>query len=158
MKALHVFIDTEFTNLSVPKLISIGLVSENGEESYFEVEHQDSDCSDFVRENVLPSLSNSPDTKRKQNELSQELIAWFNVVKTSSEQNIEICYDADIDWVLFSHLFDMHVPQWIRPLNIEYQISLLLHHSFYKENKLREHHALNDARANAFAYRAQLLR
>ena len=56
---MRLFLDTEFTNL-VPdnKLISIALVDDNGE--YFYAELTDTytvnDCSDFVKEIVLPIL------------------------------------------------------------------------------------------------------
>jgi len=56
--ATLVFIDTEFTRLGgdgLPGLISIGLISEDGEECYVEVDDfVPEDCSDFVLTNVLP--------------------------------------------------------------------------------------------------------
>ena len=54
-----IFFDTEFTSLHVKsKLISIGLISEDGREFYAEMTdtYLISHCSDWVKENVLPLL------------------------------------------------------------------------------------------------------
>ncbi|MDP1872049.1 MAG: hypothetical protein Q8K61_10550 [Gallionella sp.] len=55
-----IFFDTEFTELGIdPKLISIGLISEDGtREFYAELSdtYQPTDCSAFVHEAVLPHL------------------------------------------------------------------------------------------------------
>lgn len=155
MDPIKVFIDTEFTNFFVPALISIGLVADTGEETYFEVDYEYADCSDFVRETVIPLLSSGPYMKFKKDDLHKALYSWFQIIK-SPGQTVEICYDAEIDWLLFSQLFDMHLASWIVPLNIEYQVSTLLQYDYYKKNLIPEHHALNDARAIAFAYRKHI--
>ncbi|WP_292039230.1 3'-5' exoribonuclease [Massilia sp. UBA6681] len=149
---LQVFIDTEFTNLSDPKLISIALVSESGEEAYFEVEFNYADCSEFVRESVLPLLQNDRACAVNSDELYSKLETWFRITK-STEQDIELCYDDEVDWRLFEKIFDNRVPRWIFPRNIEHEISPLLHFDYYKQMGCSEHHALNDARANAFSFR-----
>ena len=54
-----IFFDTEFTGLIIdPRLISIGLVSEDGREFYAELSdtYQGSQCDQFVQEAVLPRL------------------------------------------------------------------------------------------------------
>jgi hypothetical protein len=52
-----VFLDTEFTDFVRPELISIALVAEDGREFYAErTDYRHDDCSDFVRETVLPLL------------------------------------------------------------------------------------------------------
>ena len=56
-----VFLDTEFTSFVRPDLISIGLVAEEGREFYAErTDYRKDDCSDFVRETVLPLLGRVP--------------------------------------------------------------------------------------------------
>ena len=56
------FLDTEFTDFVRPDLISIALVSEDGREFYAErTDYREDDCSDFVRETVLPLLGGVPD-------------------------------------------------------------------------------------------------
>lgn len=54
-----IFLDTEFTQLDFEaKLISVGLVSEDGGEFYAELAdtYQVKECGDFTREVVLPLL------------------------------------------------------------------------------------------------------
>lgn len=56
---MRVFLDCEFTKLSAAaKLISLALVAEDGREFYVELldTWQEEDCSDFVKEIVLPQL------------------------------------------------------------------------------------------------------
>lgn len=57
---LKIFIDTEFTDFIDIHLISMGLVSEGGEEFYAEVPYPDVACSPFVREVVIPLLGTIP--------------------------------------------------------------------------------------------------
>ena len=73
-----VFLDTEFTDFVRPDLISIALVAENGREFYAErTDYRENDCSDFVRETVLPLLGGVPDAACSRSELTQRLHEWF---------------------------------------------------------------------------------
>lgn len=75
-----VFIDTEFTELSIaPGLISIGLVSEDGNRVFYAElsdTYQSSECSDFVREVVLPKFQGG-DAIMTMRELSLRLVDWL---------------------------------------------------------------------------------
>lgn len=53
-----IFFDTEFSDLDPYKgeLLSIGMIKPNGEELYVELRH-DGDVSDWVKDNVLPMLT-----------------------------------------------------------------------------------------------------
>lgn len=56
---MRLFLDCEFSQLSAAaKLISLALVAEDGREFYVELLEawQEEDCSDFVKEIVLPQL------------------------------------------------------------------------------------------------------
>ena len=55
-----IFIDAELTDFVDPKVISIGLVAESGEEFYAELPFSMRDCSEFVRETVVPMLGKEP--------------------------------------------------------------------------------------------------
>jgi hypothetical protein len=63
---MHVFFDTEFTELSLAdsKLISIGFVSQLGLEFYAELADgwSTEDCSKFVMAEVLPHLDGAAST------------------------------------------------------------------------------------------------
>lgn len=151
MKPLRVFFDTEFTNLHSPEIMSIGLVAETGEETYFETQFDIHECSDFVRHTVIPLLGKDVHAHVEKDTLPTLIRSWLNIIK-ERDQNIELCFDHETDAVLFKRV--MHfIPPWIILRNIEYHISLLLHEHFFKEHGLPEHHALYDARANAYAFR-----
>lgn len=60
---MRCFLDTEFSSMDRPALISIALVADDGREFYAEVTDSWTleDCSDFVISNVLPHLLRSPE-------------------------------------------------------------------------------------------------
>ena len=147
---LKVFIDTEFTSLIDPQLISIGLVAETGEEAYFEVPFDRTICSEFVRDVVIPLLIQDQITQISSDLLRNNVVQWLKLIKATGK-NVEICFDHEYDWKLFSSV--VGDVSWIKPRNIDYELSLLLLEDFYATNNLAEHFALNDARANAFAFR-----
>lgn len=151
-----VFIDTEYTNFIDTGLISLGLVAETGEEAYFEVEYNASECSEFVRHVVIPLLGREPYALVPQHLLTSKLVTWLEIVKPRN-QGIEICYDHQTDWDLFVDALDYRVPPWVTSRNVAYEISDLLYQDFFEKKGLPEHHALYDARANAYAFREQVV-
>ena len=100
---MRLFLDCEFTELSAAaKLISLALVAEDGREFYVELldTWQEEDCSDFVKEIVLPQLwggSYSLPTA----EARMSLLRFL----TSFKKEVEIVTDApQYDWELFCDL------------------------------------------------------
>ncbi|AYR22310.1 3'-5' exoribonuclease [Herbaspirillum rubrisubalbicans] len=154
--SLKVFIDTEFTNFVGPRLISIGMVARSGEEFYAEVPYPLNSCSDFVVETVIPLLGRVPNAFCPANDLSMKLRQWLETVRPDDE-DVDICFDYQTDWDLFSDALSGQVPAWCRPCMINRNINELLRYEFHKKNKLPEHHALYDARANRYAYRERPL-
>lgn len=145
-----VFIDTEFTCFSDPQLISIGLAASTGEEFYAEVPYSFGQCSEFVREVVIPLLGK--DIAYPYDELHTHLRNWFTVVKASEE--LTVCHDSEFDRTLFLQIFDNRPPHFIRFRDVsERHINELLRYEFHVKNKLPEHHALHDARALRYAFR-----
>ena len=75
-----IFFDTEFTDLGVdPRLISIGLVAEDGERSFYAEltdTYQPADCSEFARMAVLPQLEGGV-VRMSLAELGERLEAWI---------------------------------------------------------------------------------
>lgn len=75
-----IFFDTEFSELGVdPRLISIGLVSEDGERSFYAElsdTYQLSDAGDFAWLAVLPLLE-SGETLMTMPELGERLLVWI---------------------------------------------------------------------------------
>lgn len=63
-----VFFDTEFTGLSSdPRLLSIGMVADSGEELYIELTNgwSEDNCSYWVMNNTLPLLGNGERLTRR---------------------------------------------------------------------------------------------
>jgi hypothetical protein len=127
----NLFFDTEFTGLhSEAKLISIGIVSEDGRYFYAELNDYDKekDTSDFVKLNVLPNLlftepkigeafhyskirhDKNVDFQKSYSEtlhcstetLKTDLVKWLS-------QFDKVCFWGDClayDWVLFRKIFE----------------------------------------------------
>jgi hypothetical protein len=151
-----VFLDTEFTNWSTPRLISIGLVDLSGERIFY-AELTDtytaSHCSPFVRENVLPLLSGGK-SQMTTRECREALAAWF----TGFEEQIEIVSDdLEYDFYLLRELLGDHWPTNLLPEGfqfmpknypkIEKRLTEARAHFYSDLPGRHEHHALDDARA-----------
>jgi hypothetical protein len=165
---MKVFLDTEFTQLRHPKketkLISIGLVTEDGERSFY-VELTDnyniSDCSDFVVESVLPLLDapalpeklvyKNVYAKMTKAQCREQLACWIAAI----QDYIEINSDApSYDWPLFTDLFHGHA--WpimlfqecrnCYPSSINESRYLAAEEQLYSGKTYRRHHALDDAK------------
>jgi len=154
---MRIFIDTEFTDFFDCHLISLGMVSESGEEFYCEVPYPETACSTFVHEVVIPLLRRNPHEKCSKSELKIRMFNWFKLIRSSNDTEIKICFDYQTDWDLFVDALDGDVPKSIHPCLVNTEISNLLLYEFWKNNpELHEHHALHDARANAYAFRESI--
>lgn len=155
-KRVNIFIDTEYTNFHAPGLISIGLVAETGEEAYFEVDYDVRECSEFVRDVVVPLLGREPNAIVPKHSLASLLRTWLEIVRPR-RQDITICFDHQTDWDLFISALDYRVPPWVESRNVCYEIGDLLYQDFFAREVLPEHHALYDAHANAYAFRERIV-
>jgi len=148
-----IFIDTEFTDFSTPRLISIGLAANSGEEFYAELNYPAAACSDFVRSTVIPLLGRIPDAYMSNAEIFSRLSNWLRLVNPTGGI-IDICYDFQTDWDLFSIVLKGSIPPWCQPRLISSrEINELLRYDYHQVKKLPEHHALYDAQAIRYAYR-----
>ncbi len=150
--SFKIFIDTEFTDFIDIHLISIAMVAQSGEEFYAEVPYPDSSCNAFVRETVIPLLGRIQDTSCAVEDLCVKMTTWLRIVRPL-EEDVEICFDYQSDWDLFSSALDYRVPPWCQARMINRNINELLRYKFHKDNNLPEHHALYDAQANRYAFR-----
>lgn len=176
-----IFFDTEMTDLCADrKLISIGFVSEDGKrEFYAELSdtYQLSDCSDFVREAVLPNLQGG-DALMTMRDLSMRLVEWL----LAFDERVQFATDSfEWDWPWINFLFgDFGTylletsPYWEelenrdtpgrfagvgQPANVDSTPFLLQQTDAFKvavekafENDLRRHHALDDAKASRLGW------
>lgn len=149
---MKLFLDTEFTDFADTDLISIGLAADDGRTFYGERhDFRFRACSDFVRQVVLSRLGKEPKNVYSRGGLRDTLLAWL--AQFEADAPVFICADYDGDWTLFVDLLDSDVPAWISFQNVWRDIDDLVLENFFFESGLLDHHALNDAIANRFAYR-----
>ncbi|VVE54321.1 3'-5' exoribonuclease [Pandoraea anhela] len=145
------FLDTEFTDFTDSRLISIAVVSEDGQEFYGEVsDFERSICSDFVRAIVLPQLGQFPGRSMPLSQLRDELKTWLLAVPTKPKP--VLCYDSHCDYTLITNLLGGPLPRGWKHENVSLKIDAE-RFGHYIAAYGGEHHALHDARANAFAFR-----
>lgn len=148
----RVFIDTEFSNLTDLHLISIALVSDDGDEFYVELDDFPFEaCNAFVREIVLPQLGQIPNAVMDRDRLRTSLLTWLEHVRASSE-TVVASYDYFGDWALLAEVLGT-TPSWLRPDNIRGRVDEVVRSEFFQLTGLSAHHALHDARALRYAYR-----
>lgn len=153
-----IFFDTEFTELGVnPRLISIGLISEDGKQSFY-VELSDTykktDCSDFAEEFVLPLLQGG-EVLMSMRELSNQLSEW---IQAFNRPVMLVTDSLAWDWPWIIEIFD-GLNTWPINLNrtpfiLELTIQLNNAKDLAVGRGLRKHHALDDAKANRLGYLA----
>lgn len=100
---MKVFFDTEFTGLHQnTTLISIGLVAEDGDWFYAELNDYDqSQVSDWVQQNVLNNRRFQEKNRLTTEHLKERLQTWFHKF-----DYVEIWSDClAYDWVLFNNIF-----------------------------------------------------
>lgn len=63
-----------------------------------------------------------------------------------------ICFDYDGDWRLFCHAMGYEIPVWLRGKNIYKYLDQVALQMYIIDNRIKDHHALNDAKANCHAF------
>lgn len=160
---LFVFLDTEFSDMLNPQLLSIGLVADSGEEIYIEVAGaREAVVSDFVRKEVFPLFGHHDPVVLVYDAIATYLEDWFDLLR-GGDRNIGIVLVTDYpaDWVLVAELrIPMPGnPSWTRAANISGRMVQSLMTSgrqvgeyfdaieeFHRTHK-QQHHALVDAHA-----------
>ncbi|PIR91137.1 hypothetical protein CO121_01055 [bacterium (Candidatus Gribaldobacteria) CG_4_9_14_3_um_filter_36_15] len=150
-----IFLDTEFSSLDPYKgeILSIGLVKLNEEELYIELEY-DGKVDEWVKENIIPNLTEPKVSRKETVERIKEFIGdtepymvgyvnQFDAIYWHKLFGIENnpCHWIPIDFasMLFASGINPERYNWENEDN------------FYKEigidhNKYRKHHALDDAK------------
>ncbi len=145
------FLDTEFTGFDTFQLISLAIVGEDGREFYGECsDFQMSLCSDFVRSVVVPNLGRLPGRSMPAEMLREDLSSWLRAIPLRPRP--VLCYDFARDMDLFERLLGGALPIGWKVEDVAQKIDGARRAAFL-ENVGIQHHALHDARANAFAYR-----
>ncbi|MCA8041793.1 3'-5' exonuclease family protein [Burkholderia seminalis] len=143
------FIDTEFTDFEYRQLISLAIVGENGHEFYGErTDFDDKICTEFARATVLPQLGQLDGRSMQLVQLRAALQDWFAGIPIAGGP--VLCYDLEIDISLLRELLGGQLPDGWRLENIRSRIDVQRRATYYARHG-GEHHALYDARANAWA-------
>lgn len=139
---MRLFLDSEFSQLSAQaKLISLALVGQDRREFYVEVvdSWREEDCSEFVKEIVLPQLWGG----KYAMPIIEARAALLRFLATYDEQ-LEIVTDAPVyDWELFCELA-YHDGKW--PKNVRNFPSDATTLTATNDGEELPHHALLDAR------------
>jgi len=140
-----IFLDTEFSSLNPyeGEILSIGLVRLNGEEFYIELEY-DGPVSDWVKENILPTLKAPKVSRAEAKSKIKEFIG--------DSAPYMVAYINQFDDVYFHKLFQGDtLPYYWLPIDFASIMfaagmnpeTLLIG---YDGGKYIEHHALDDAK------------
>jgi hypothetical protein len=161
---LRIFFDTEFTDLAADaKLISIGMVDETGERSFYaelaDTYHPD-DVSEFVTSEVLPHLEGGP-ARMTMEELRKRLTTWLEAFG----EPVQLATDSLAwDWPWIHQIFRVltAVPAWpknLHPSPLVLTMNYLIDFDNFEAaleqafaDGLRRHHALDDAKANRLGW------
>jgi hypothetical protein len=152
---VNIFLDTEFTDIVHPKLISVGLAAEDGRTLYVELDSwQLSDCSEFVKAVVVPLLSDSAVSEQEAaRQVREFLLAVPDTCLWSDAPN----YDVVLLHELLFALTDEEFPVPVCLLSFEDDREA---EGFYQGSEkafasgLRRHHAGDDALAALAGWRA----
>ena len=167
--SMRVFLDTEFTNFMSPRLLSLGLVADSLEprELYAEIDLQTEEgrrrlkaSTEFVHGTVLTQWGRVANAECSEYELGARAGRWLLCLVAEHAQRIEIVYDYSVDaGLLESALQVSGFLERLKPLLQWTIVSYLNGHEDVEAAKqaswrhsrdvdrLKEHHALADARA-----------
>jgi len=172
-----VFLDTEFTDLLAPKLLSIGMVTLDGQEHYVELDLE-SDvgrrsmkaASEFVRySGVIDQWGLVTGAKSTLWEMGRRTGEWLLNIAENTNARIEVAYDYSTDYELMEHVIRdaglwQQVREVILPVNVN-GITGTIDGELAAEECFRDlsmrggrglarHHALADALALKASYQA----
>ncbi|MBV8208648.1 MAG: GNAT family N-acetyltransferase [Burkholderiaceae bacterium] len=139
---LCVFIDSEFSSLEAPALLSFGAASAEGETFYVEIEQtRPVAYSTFVEKNVLPLLGNLGTTRA---DAAEQFLRWLGA--QADGRAVRLISDSGFDrWALAEMLGVEDPPEGARWQRAPVAYSEMDRLS--QELRLRRHHALDDALA-----------
>lgn len=146
-----IFLDTEFTNLADRELISIGMVSEDGQHAFYResLDFALESCSSFVKALVLPLLGQYDRVTVPAIQLPAQIRDWFSTLPRS----VVIACDSEWDWQILGEVIGRPLPANItgrfdlRPLIDTTAFHRAVCH--YHDRPGRPwHHALHDAHAH----------
>ena len=121
--AMNLFVDTEFSSLNAPELLSIGLVADDGRECYVEIADDRIPVNAIVRRTVLPQWGLMPVQVRSTIELGRHVDSWLSSLRRIP---IAVIHDYEADFALLRSalLSAMCWGQWSKVL-MPHQVGFL---------------------------------
>lgn len=154
---MQIFLDTEFTHFINCDLISIALISEDGQHEFYgeRTDFDHDSCSDFVHAAVLAHLGEFPEAMCVKAQLAERLRIWLKAMPF----NIIIACDSQMDYELLHDLLEGDLP-----INItgHYNMRALIDKpafnkpvcAYHSVPSQHWHHALHDVRAQRLGWLA----
>lgn len=146
-----IFLDTEFTDFIDCDLISIGMVSEDGQQVFYAErnDYRTEWTNEFVKREVLPYLGANPEAICDRAELRRRLWAWFATLP----RHVQVACDSTHDQRLLWEAFGEGLPPNLdtKRCELAHLIDTTEFHKAvgnYQAAQGQWHHALHDACAN----------
>lgn len=153
-----IFLDTEFTDFIDRELVSIGMVSEDGQYEFYaeRTDYNDSWCNHFVHETVLPLLGQSPGSACTRHELTKRLWAWFATLPRHVRIASDSTHDRDLLWDAFGEGLPKNLDKTVLDLRSLIDTTVFNDAVCRYHGKPGQpwHHALHDARAHRIGWMA----
>jgi hypothetical protein len=150
LKIMLVFLDCEFTDFIDCELISLAMVSEDGQhEIYLELADFDrTKCNAFVQSAVCSQLGQCPEALVCRSEEGERLRSWFAILPDGVTVASESQHDRDLLADALDGNWPANVVGWLdlRPLTNSPAFNAALTH--YHSTDKPWHHALHDVSAN----------
>ncbi len=153
----NIYLDTEFSSLSAPELLSIGLVADNGSECYGELAPDRLQVNAFVRQKVLSQWGRMNGSAASTAQLGIRVSAWLSTLESNS---INVVYDYDADFELLQSALRAaglwyRWSEVLRPFKVGYLARMPISNEAMdlswtdssRHDGIHRHHALADARA-----------
>lgn len=168
------FLDTEFTDLLNPQLLSLALVDHAFHEHYVELDMQCPEgldrykaSSEFVRgHEVLGQFGKRPAAKATYWEMGRRTGEWLLAQAEACGSKVEVCFDYSADWDLlveavrnaglWDRVREVVVPTDVDPLTGSRWGEIAAEQCYQQMalRDLRRHHAVADAYALQWGYMA----
>ncbi len=139
---LDIFIDSEFSSLESPVLLSVGAVSADGQTFYAEIEPERAPAySQFVVDTVLPLMEQGAIAREA---AAHNFVHWMR--RCAAGRTVRLISDSGYDrWALGELLDSEDLPERVRWRRAPVAYAEL--DRLADELRLRRHHALDDALA-----------
>lgn len=166
------FLDTEFTNLLLPRLLSIGIVvpGRADREFYAEITDEDRllDSSRFVQQTVLTQFGLIANASCSYAEMGARAASFFCELQAAlgPDEIVDVAFECPLDWTLLLRAIEdsksqewQRIRQSVRPMNVfnidGFAAGEAAADEYFKSQALAvlsRHHALCDARALRIAF------